>query len=238
VRAAKQFSPACVQTVGAVFDLRVANQSEDCLYLNVWTSTLDSLALQPVMVWIHGGGNLGGAGSEDAYDGSRLAAKEVTVVTFNYRLGAFGFLAHDQVGANFGVLDYVAALNWVRKNIAGFGGNPDNVTVFGESAGGVAVRTLLSCPPAQGLFHRAIMQSAGFERPAFASSWSYARAQTAAEALFNRLGSHDLKELRNAPTAAIKMASHELFGIFPKPGQVSDSIGYHNHYILTNHEII
>jgi para-nitrobenzyl esterase len=238
VRAAKQFSPACVQTVGAVFDLRVANQSEDCLYLNVWTSTLDSLALQPVMVWIHGGGNLGGAGSEDAYDGSRLAAKEVTVVTFNYRLGAFGFLAHDQVGANFGVLDYVAALNWVRKNIAGFGGNPDNVTVFGESAGGVAVRTLLSCPPAQGLFHRAIMQSAGFERPAFASSWSYARAQTAAEALFNRLGSHDLKELRNAPTAAIKMASHELSGIFPKPGQVSDSIGYHNHYILTNHEII
>ena len=220
VRETRLFGPACVQTVGAAFDLRVAEQSEDCLYLNVWTQTLDADARQPVMMWIHGGGNLGGAGSEDAFDGSVIASKGVTALTFNYRLGAFGFLAHPDVGANFGVLDYVAVLDWVRTNITEFGGDPDNVTIFGESAGAVAVRTLLSCRQARGLFHRAIIQSAGFERPAFAPSWSYARAQTAAEALFDRLGSSDVEELRNVPTAAVKAVSHELSGIFPKPGQV------------------
>jgi para-nitrobenzyl esterase len=220
VREARHFGPACVQTVGAAFDMRVAEQSEDCLYLNVWTRSLARSPPQPVMVWIHGGGNLGGAGSEDAFDGSHLAAKGVTVVTFNYRLGAFGFLAHPKVGANFGVLDYIAALNWVQANITAFGGDPDNVTIFGESAGAVAVRTLLSCPQAFGLFHRAIIQSAGFERPAFAQSWSYERAQAAAEALFDRLGSRDLNNLRNAPTATVKAASHELSGIFPQEGQV------------------
>jgi para-nitrobenzyl esterase len=220
VRQAKRFSPVSVQTVGASFNMRVDEQSEDCLYLNVWTKMLESSARQPVMVWIHGGGNLGGAGSEDCFDGSRLAAKGVTLVTFNYRLGALGFLAHPDVGANFAVLDYVAALDWVRANIAAFGGDPDNVTVFGESAGAVAVRTLLSCPPARGLFHRAIIQSAGFEPPAFAKSWSYDRARAAAEALFDRLGSRDLAVLRAVPTADIKLASHELSGIFPKLGQV------------------
>ena len=220
VRAAAQFAPACVQTVGASFDMRGVDQSEDCLYLNVWTGALASSALQPVMVWIHGGGNLGGAGSEDATDGSRLAAKGVTMVSFNYRLGAFGFLAHPDIGANFAVLDAVALLRWVRENIAGFGGNPDNVTVFGESAGAIAVRTLLSCPPARGLFHRAIMQSAGFERPAAAPSWSYDRARVAAESLFDRLGTRAPEELRAVPTAAVKLASHELSGIFPQPGRV------------------
>jgi para-nitrobenzyl esterase len=220
VRQAKRFGAACVQTVGASFNIRAAEQSEDCLYLNVWTPSLDASARQPVMVWIHGGGNLGGAGCEDAFDGSWLAAKGVTVVTFNYRLGAFGFLAHPDVGANFGLLDQVAVLNWVRANISAFGGNPDNVTVFGQSAGAFAVRSLLACPLASGLFHRAIIQSAGFERPAFTKSWSYARAQVAAEALFDRLGSRDIDKLRAAPTAQVKVASHELSGIFPVPGQV------------------
>ena len=219
-RTAKRFGAACMQTVGAAFDMRTQEQSEDCLYLNVWSRELDSALCQPVMVWIHGGGNLGGAGSEDAFDGSRLAAKGVTAVTFNYRLGAAGFLAHPDVGANFGVLDYVAALQWVRTNIAAFGGDLRNVTIFGESAGAVAVRTLLHCPPARGLFHRAIIQSAGFERPAFAKSWSYERAQAAAEKLFDRLGSRNADELRKAPAAALKSASHEFSGIFPVPGQV------------------
>jgi para-nitrobenzyl esterase len=96
------------------------------------------------MVWIHGGGNLGGAGSEDAFDGTQLARRGVAVVTFNYRLGAFGFLAHPDVGANFAVLDHVAALSWVASNIAAFGGDPSNVTIFDQSAGALAVRTLLS----------------------------------------------------------------------------------------------
>jgi len=126
VRDATHFGPACLQKGGASFDLRVQEQSEDCLFLNVWTSTLDSQAQHPVMVWIHGGGNLGGAGSEDAFDGAHLARHGVTVVTFNYRLGAFGFLAHPSIGANFAVLDQVAALSWVASNIAAFGGDPHN----------------------------------------------------------------------------------------------------------------
>jgi para-nitrobenzyl esterase len=220
VRTAQRFSPAAVQTVGAAFDLRTTEQSEDCLYLNIWTWTLDAAQRQPVMLWIHGGGNLGGAGSEDAFDGSSLARQGVTLVTFNYRLGAFGYLAHPDVGANFAVLDHVAALRWVRANITAFGGHPDNVTIFGESAGAVAVRTLLSCPSAAGLFHRAILQSAGFEEPAFAPSWHYERAQQAATALFRRLGCRDLDALRAIPTADVKLASHELSGIFPEPGKV------------------
>ena len=221
VRPAKNFGSACVQTVGASFGLRAAQKSEDCLYLNVWTRTTDTSAGQPVMVWIHGGGNLGGGGCEDAYDGSSLAAKGVTVVTFNYRLGAFGFLVHPDVGGNFGVLDQVAALAWVRDNIAAFGGAAGNVTVFGESAGAVAVRTLLSCPTARNLFHRAAMQSAGFESPAFAPPWSYGRAQAAAEKLFEALGSKDLNVLRNVPTAEVGRLSHELCGVIPVPGKVT-----------------
>jgi para-nitrobenzyl esterase len=220
VRPAKTFGPASVQTVGAAFDLRVVEQSEDCLYLNVWTTDPSASAAMPVMVFIHGGGNLGGAGSEDCYDGTHLARKGVTAVTFNYRLGALGFLAHPTVGANFAVLDHVAALEWVRDNIGAFGGDPSNVTLFGQSAGALAARTLLSCDAARGLFHRAILQSAGFEPPAFAKSWSYERAQQAAEALFDRLGSRDLAVLRAAPIAEVKLASHELSGVFPKPGHV------------------
>ena len=220
VRDAFAFGPICLQTVGSTFDLRTPLESEDCLYLNVWTESSTPDEARPVMVWIHGGGNLGGAGSEQAFDGTRLATKGVVAVTFNYRLGAFGFLAHPDVGANFGVLDYVAALTWVRDNIANFGGDPNNVTIFGESAGAVAVRTLLSCPPATGLFHRAIIESAGFEAPAFAPGWHYDRAKAAAERLFDRLGSRDLDTLRAVPSAGLKLASHELSGIFPVPGQV------------------
>src|SRR5258708_13493248 len=107
------------------------------------------------MLWIHGGGNLGGAGSEDAYDGASLARLGVTVVTLNYRLGVFGFLAHPDTGANFAVRDFLAVLEWIAQNIRAFGGNPDNVTIFGPSAGAQAVRTLLSPRPARGPFHRA-----------------------------------------------------------------------------------
>lgn len=220
VRPARAFGAVAVQTVGGGPESADARQSEDCLHLNVWTATLDADARGPVMVWIHGGGNLGGSSLEAWYDGSSLAREGVVVVTFNYRLGAFGFLADPSIGANFAVLDYVAVLNWVAQNIAAFGGDPGNVTIFGQSAGAVAVRTLLSCPKAHGLFHRAIIQSAGFEQFSFAPGWSYGRAQAAADALFERLGTRDLAELRALPTAKIKQASHELCGIFPKPGQV------------------
>jgi para-nitrobenzyl esterase len=220
VRDATLFSPIAIQTVGGGPSIQAASQSEDCLYLNVWTDRPDPATKQPVMVWIHGGGNLGGSGSEDWYDGAALARRGVTVVTFNYRLGAFGFLAHPAVGANFAVLDYVAALEWVKANIAAFGGDPDNVTIFGQSAGAVAVRTLLSCPQARGLFHRAIIMSAGFERFSFAPGWSWERASAAGEALFEQLGTSDIEALRRLPAETLKLASHDLSGIFPKPGHV------------------
>jgi para-nitrobenzyl esterase len=220
VRQAKQFGPACLQTSGAVSDMRVHRQSEDCLYLNVWTNTLNSAAEQPMMVWIHGGGNLGGAGSEEAYDGSHLAEKGVTLVTFNYRLGAFGFLAHPDVGANFGILDCVAVLSWIRNNISELGGDPNNVTIFGESAGAANIRTLLSTPSANGLFHRAIMESAGYERSIFAKPKSLAGAQANAESLFERLGSRDIETLRRVPAEVLQVASYEFSGVAQTPGSV------------------
>lgn len=137
---------------------------EDCLALNVFTPAADDGA-RPVMVWIHGGAFVAGSGSIVWYDGSQLARRDVVVVTINYRLGALGFLhlghldpAFAGSGAN-GIRDQVAALEWVRDNIAGFGGDPGNVTIFGESAGGMSVGTLLGTPSAAGLFHRAVAQS-------------------------------------------------------------------------------
>ncbi|MDT5255495.1 MAG: para-nitrobenzyl esterase [Mycobacterium sp.] len=219
-RAATGFGAACPQPRGALGDLRVTEHSEDCLFLNVWTRTLERGADQPVMVWIHGGANLAGAGSEDLYDGARLAARGATVVTFNYRLGAFGFLAHPDFGANFAVQDHLAALKWVARNIAEFGGDPNNVTIFGQSAGALAVRTLLSSPPARGLFHRAIMQSGGSEPLGFAPSPNYERATGVSEHLFDLLGSHDPEVLRKAPTDDLARASLQLSGTTPAPGHI------------------
>jgi len=134
---------------------------DDALSINVWAPAPDQASC-PVLVWVHGGGFSLGAGSLPVYDGARLAAEhEVVVVTFNYRLGALGFLVLDDPSctANVGLLDQVGALEWVRDNITGFGGDPGNVTVFGESAGAGSVLSLLSMPSASGLFHRAIVQS-------------------------------------------------------------------------------
>ena len=220
VRDSSRFGPCAMQTIGATFDLRVERRSEDCLYLNVWTASTDCERNAPVMVWIHGGGHLGGAGSEDAFDGFAFAHRGVTLITFNYRLGAFGYLAHPSLGANFAVQDAVAALKWVRANVARFGGDPGNVTIFGESAGAVAVRALLCCPTAQGLFHKAVLESAGFERPAFAQEMTYERAQAHARRLFEKLGTSDPAELRALPSDIVNRASHELCGLPPPPGQV------------------
>jgi para-nitrobenzyl esterase len=173
VREATQYGPRCPQvpTPGLLpeeaIDLDRGPMSEDCLYLNVWTASLDPAAKRPVMLWLHGGGYVVGSGGNVRYDGSNLARKrDVVVVTINHRLNAFGFLdvssigGSDYVGSgNLGMLDIVAALEWVRDNIANFGGDPGNVTVFGESGGGGKVSTLMAMPAARGLFHRAIAQS-------------------------------------------------------------------------------
>jgi para-nitrobenzyl esterase len=141
--------------------------SEDCLYLNVWTQGYDDGARRPVLVWLHGGGFSIGSGSWPVYDGAALARRgDVVVVTVNHRLGIFGYLHLKELAApefasagNAGMLDLVAALEWVRDSIHAFGGDPSNVTIFGESGGGAKVSTLLAMPAARGLFHRAIVQS-------------------------------------------------------------------------------
>jgi len=206
VRDATKFGNAAIQTANTGFDVG-ASQSEDCLYLNVWTTDPDPASRQPVMVWMHGGGFLNGAASMKLWTGEELARRGVTVVSVNYRLGAFGFLTHPDVGSNFGVLDWVAALSWISKNIQAFGGDPDNVTIFGQSAGGAAVRALLSTKTAKGLFHRAIIQSAGFEDYAVVDSPSYQRSAAATEKLFDQLGSHDIDVLRQVPTEKVRAAS-------------------------------
>jgi para-nitrobenzyl esterase len=146
--------------------------SEDCLTLNVWTPQVREKPL-PVMVWIHGGGFINGSGTAALYDGGRLAKRDVVVVTINYRLGRLGFFAHPALTAeaveegglvgNYGLADMIASLEWVRDNIAAFGGDPANVTIFGESAGGAAVTRLMIADQARGLFHKAVVQS-GFGR--------------------------------------------------------------------------
>src|SRR4051812_15242892 len=169
VRDATKFSPESAQAdlpVSRLLGSTGAGSSEDGLYLNVWTPACDD-ARRPVMVWIHGGAYVFGSGAVPWYDGTRFVEHgDVVVVTINYRLGPLGFLhLADLFGAdlagsgNAGILDQVAALEWVRDSIAGFGGDPDNVTIFGESAGANSVGTLLAVPPARGLFRRAIAQS-------------------------------------------------------------------------------
>ncbi|MCA1192608.1 carboxylesterase/lipase family protein [Saccharopolyspora sp. 6V] len=218
VRDATAFGPPAVQIADIGIDFG-APQSEDCLHLNVWSTTLDPEDRRPVMVWIHGGGFLGGASSMPEYSGADLARRGVTVVSFNYRLGAFGFLSHPDAGANAAVLDWVAALHWVAANISAFGGDPDNVTIFGQSAGAAAVRALLSAPAARGLFHRAIAQSAGFEDYAVPPSPSYDRITDASEEMFDRLGTRDLDELRRLPAQQVREASFALAGT-PPAGQL------------------
>ncbi len=168
-RACTSYGPACPQPTGGELlpSLAVGATSEDCLYLNVWSPAHNPSQKLPVMVWIHGGSFVTGAGSLSVYDGANLAGKGVVVVTINYRLGPLGFLAlpalskesPQGVSGNYGLLDQIAALRWVQKNIAGFGGDPARVTVFGESAGAISVLDLMVSPLAKGLFQRAIAES-------------------------------------------------------------------------------
>ena len=183
--------------------------SEDCLYLNVWTSANAASDRRPVMVWIYGGGFTGGAGSEQRYDGERLAAKGAVVVTLNYRLGAFGFFAHPELAkesgrnatGNYGMMDAIAVLQWVKRNIAAFGGDPNNVTVFGESAGAIMTSALVGSPQAKGLFHRAILQSGAWMGLQMARMTPGSQAQTNGAAAAAKLGKTTLAELRALTSA-------------------------------------
>jgi para-nitrobenzyl esterase len=167
VRAADRYGPMCLQKYNPK-DKGVGGPavSEDCLTLNVWAPVQRARPL-PVMVWIHGGGFVNGSGTARLYDGSALARQGVVVVTLNYRLGRFGFFAHPALTretpngplGNYALMDQIAALQWVQRNVAAFGGDPGNLTLFGESAGGIAVNRLMTAPAARGLFEKAIVES-------------------------------------------------------------------------------
>lgn len=169
VRQAKDFGPACPQAASK--DVANDDMSEDCLTLNVWSPARRPQDRLPVMVWLHGGGFNAGSARMPIYDGANLAKKGVVMVTLNYRLGYLGFFGHPALTeearaenaptANFGLLDQLAALEWVKRNIEAFGGDPSNVTLFGESAGGVSILALMTSPSARGRFHKAIIQSGG-----------------------------------------------------------------------------
>lgn len=169
VKSARDFAPSCIgRNFGAI-----SNMSEDCLYLNVWTPTSRQNARLPVLVWIHGGGFQGGGGYHPSYEGEEFAKQGVVVVTFNYRVGVFGFLSHPDLtneserrtSGNYGLLDQVAALRWVQRNIAAFGGDPTKVTIAGESAGAYSVSAHTASPLSRGLFRTAIAESGGYLVP-------------------------------------------------------------------------
>jgi para-nitrobenzyl esterase len=177
VRPATEFSNACWQTpypaAASIYQAKLPPLSEDCLYLNIWTPAKSAKDRLPVMLWIHGGGFTRGFSGTSSYNGEPLARKGAVIVTINYRLGIFGFFAHPELSAesvhhtsgNYALLDQIAALHWVQENIAAFGGDPDRVTIFGESAGSWAVNALMASPLAKGLFQRAIGESGGLFSP-------------------------------------------------------------------------
>ncbi len=203
VRQATKFAPQPIQG-----DRKSAGMSEDCLYLNVWTPAKAADDRLPVLVWIYGGGFSGG--STSYYSGEKLAKKGVVYVSIAYRVGQLGFLAHpelsaetkDHVSGNYGLLDMIAGLQWVQKNITAFGGDPKRVTIFGESAGGIAVSMLCASPPAKGLFHGAISQSGGSFGPPRPTTFpgenlkTLAEAERQGEAYSKSAGVSSLAELR------------------------------------------
>ena len=216
IRSAKEYGPICHQP-----PLLPYKQSEDCLSLNVWTPAKTMDAKLPVMVWIHGGGFTIGASGQTAYDGEALAKQGVVLVSMNYRLGLFGFLAHPALSkespygasGNYGLMDQIAALQWVRGNIAAFGGDPGNVTIFGESAGGTSVCLLMVSPLAHGLFHRVISESAAWMFGPISHRTETWYGRMPMEKYGARLGG-DIGELRKLSVAELqkRVAPPDLLG--------------------------
>ncbi|MEO4055128.1 carboxylesterase/lipase family protein [Solibacillus sp. CAU 1738] len=217
VREAKSFGPAAMQSEREIMKFMgdaPTNISEDCLYLNVWSPGADTKQ-RPVMVWIHGGSFLSGSGSSSLYDGTSFAEQgDVVVVTINYRLGVFGFLHLAEMdgekyatSGNCGLLDQVAALKWVNENIEAFGGDPNKVTIFGESAGAISVGSLLTMPSAKGLFNQAILQSGS---PSHLLNSEV--ATKAAEILLSELqiGKEELSKLESIPAEVLLKAAEDI----------------------------
>jgi para-nitrobenzyl esterase len=211
VRAATAFAPACPQRGVSMPGEPQPRTREDCLYLNVWTPARATGKPLPVIVWIHGGGWTNGATSLPLYAGDALARRGVVVVSVAYRMGALGFLAHPELSredggssGDYGVMDQVAALHWVRRNIGAFGGDPGRVTIAGQSAGAMSVSLLIASPEAKGLFHRAIAQSGGiFEPLELAPNYRLAQAEKDGRTYAEALGAPSLVQLRALPVEAL-----------------------------------
>ncbi|WP_019636460.1 carboxylesterase/lipase family protein [Paenibacillus fonticola] len=211
IKEAQQFAPRAMQPLLWSQEAAPEGYSEDCLYLNIWSPAADHKK-RPVMVWIHGGFFTVGSGSDPRFNGTAMAElNDVVLVTMNYRLGPFGFLQLRQIGGedyaasgNCGMLDQVAALTWVKENIAAFGGDPDNVTIFGQSAGGRSVGLLLSMPSAKGLFQKAIIHSGGIQTIGTADN-----AAKLAEVMLHKLNisKDNLSELHEITAEAILEAA-------------------------------
>jgi para-nitrobenzyl esterase len=226
VRAATAFAPACMQTGVSMPGETPPKTSEDCLYLNVWTPLHGTVKPAPVMVWIHGGGYANGATSMPLYRGDRLARRGVVFVSLAYRLGPFGFLAHPGLTAespsggsgDYGLMDQIAALRWVRRNIAAFGGDPGRVTILGQSAGAMSVSLLMASPKAAGLFQRAVAQSGGvFEPLQLAPSYQLRGAEQEGVAYARSLGAGSVAALRRLPAEKLlgglaAQVSHPVIG--------------------------
>ena len=208
VRVADKFAPGPMQGGNPP-----SGKSEDCLYLNVWSPAKSATDKIPVLVWIYGGGFAAGSTSETVYSGERLAKKGVVLVSIAYRVGPLGFLAHpgltaenpNHVSGNYGLLDMIAGLKWIQQNISAFGGNPGKVTIFGESAGGIAVSMLCASPLAKGLFHSAISQSGGSFGPPRVTTYPGENMKYLGDAeetgveWAQRAGAISLEELRKLP---------------------------------------
>jgi para-nitrobenzyl esterase len=212
VRHANRYSPICMQRGAYPEDSPTEQMSEDCLYLNIWVPAGAGDPHLPVMVWIYGGGLLNGSASTPLYAGDALSRRGVIVVTANYRLGALGFLAHPEltqestqkVSGNYGLLDQLEVLKWVQRNIAAFGGDPGNVTIFGQSSGSISVSALIASPLAHGLFNRAIGQSGGlFEPLDVAPEFKLGGAEQVGRAFAERLKATSIEALRALPASAI-----------------------------------
>ena len=216
VRAGDQFGPMCMQGGGGGRGGRGGGAtpgrvSEDCLYLNVWTAAKSPGERRPVMVWLHPGGFNSGSGSQPAYDGEAFAKKGVVLVTVNYRLGVFGFFSYPELtkesdrhaSGNYGLMDQVAVLQWVRKNIAAFGGDPRRVTIDGDSAGAMSVGDLMASPQAKGLFQRAIAESGGAIGLSVNPMRKLADAEQAGVKSAEAMGAMSLADLRAKPAAEI-----------------------------------
>jgi para-nitrobenzyl esterase len=227
LRKANDFGPPCMQPASPqrlgpwtrVF-LSKLPPSENCLYLNVWTTAKRPFTPRPVMVWIYGGGFTSGAGSVAIYDGAALAREGVVLVNFNYRVGPFGFLAYPALTAesphhssgNYALLDQIAALRWVQENIAAFGGDPHQVTIFGQSAGAASVWLLMQSPLTRGLFERAIITSGPGVIPARAvtGQGSLAAAEKEGQKFAAKLDAHSLTQLRGVPAEKITQGSEGM----------------------------